>query len=221
MKIIIRISILGAITGLAWYLNRTGLLERTLEWIDSFGTAGMLLFVLIYILTCIFFVPSMIFTFSGGVLFGLWKGATLSLIGTGLGSLGAFLIGRYLAHDFVEKRFASNKEFSRLAHAAQKKGWKIVSLARLSPIFPFAIGNYAFGITRIPALHYLGASMLGTIPSTTVYTYIGTLVGSVAALSVEGRARTWQEWVFLAGGLVATLVLSYYLRRFAQKSLAE
>jgi uncharacterized membrane protein YdjX (TVP38/TMEM64 family) len=221
VSILLRLVILAGIAGLAWYLNRTGLLERTLQGIESLGSLAPAMFVIVYATTCIFFVPSVVFTFSGGVLFGFWKGAVLSLVGTGLGSVGAFLIGRYLAREFVERNFASNREFSSLARAAKTKGWQIVALARLSPIFPFSIGNYAFGITRIPALHYLGASLLGTIPSTSVYTYVGTLVGDLGALSVRGQDRTWQEWVFLIAGLAATLLLAYYLRRFAQRALAE
>jgi uncharacterized membrane protein YdjX (TVP38/TMEM64 family) len=220
-SILLRSIIVAGIAALAWYLNRTGLLERTLQGIESFGNAGPAIFVLVYATTCIFFVPSIVFTFSGGVLFGFWRGAVLSLVGTGLGSVSAFLIGRYLARAVVEKSFAANREFARLARAAQSGGWKIVALARLSPIFPFSIGNYAFGITRIPALHYLGASLLGTIPSTSVYTYVGTLVGDIGALGVRGRDRTWQEWLFLIAGLAMTMLLAYYLRRFAQKALAE
>ena len=221
VSILSRSIILAGIAGLAWYLNRTGLLERTLQGIESFGNAGPPMFLLVYATTCVFFVPSIVFTFSGGVLFGFWRGAVLSLVGTGLGSLGAFLIGRYLARGVVEKSFASNREFASLARAAETQGWKIVALARLSPIFPFSIGNYAFGITRIPSLHYLGASLLGTIPSTSVYTYVGTLVGDIGALSVRGHDRTWQEWLFLIAGLAITMLLAYYLRRFAQKALAE
>ncbi len=221
VSILSRLIILAGIGVLAWYLNRTGLLERTLQGIESLGNWGPAVFVLVYATPCIFFVPSVVFTFSGGVLFGFWRGALLSLVGTGLGSVGAFLIGRYLARGAVEKSFASNREFASLARAAESRGWKIVALARLSPIFPFSIGNYAFGITRIPALHYFGASLLGTIPSTSVYTYVGTLVGDIGALSMRGRDRTWQEWLFLIAGLIMTMVLAYYLRRFAQKALAE
>lgn len=221
VSILSRSAILAGIAALAWYLNRTGLLERTLQAIESFGNAGPAMFVLLYATTCIFFVPSIVFTFSGGVLFGFWRGAALSLVGTGLGSLGAFLIGRYLARELVEKSFASNREFASLARATRSRGWKIVALARLSPIFPFSIGNYAFGITRIPAVQYLGASLLGTVPSTSVYTYVGTLVGDIGALGTRGRDRTWQEWLFLIAGLAMTMLLAYYLRAFAQEALAE
>lgn len=206
-----------ALIVLAWYLHETKALQNVMARVESFGVWAPVSFLIIYILTCIFFIPSLIFTFSGGVLFGFWKGFALSLAGSGLGSLAAFLIGRYLAHDFVAKRFAQNKTFLQLAEAARKQGWKIVALARLSPVFPFLIGNYAFGTTGIPARHYFGASLLGTIPSTALYTYLGNLLGH--ASSARGGARTWQEWVFLVLGLAATVFFAFYFRRFCQKSL--
>lgn len=218
-RVFLRFALLAAIGVLAWYFHRTGLLQKTIDWVDSFGAKGSVMFVAVYALACVFFIPSFIFTFSGGMLFGFWQGIFFSMIGLGLGSTAAFLIGRYLARGFVVRRFGKNREFSKLARAARKKGWKIVALARLTPVFPFLVGNYAFGITHIPALHYLGASLLGTIPSTALYTYLGTLPGDLAELSSPGRAWTWQEWIFLVLGLVATVSLFYYLRHFAQKAL--
>ena len=85
------------------------------------------------------FVPSFLFTFSSGALFGLWKGFLLSVIGTGLGSLSAFWIGRYLARSWVAKRAGASPEFQRFLQAISRKGWKVILLARLSPIFPFLI----------------------------------------------------------------------------------
>jgi len=135
--------------------------------------------------------------------------------------LGAFLIGRYLLRGVVEKRLGARPEFVKLERAAQKDGWKIVALARLSPVFPFLVGNYAFGSTSIPALHYCGASVLGTIPSASVYTYLGTLFESISALGARSHQRSWQEWLFLIAGLLATVWLSYYLKCFAQNVLSE
>lgn len=220
-QVIPRFALLATIGVLAWLCHHTGMLQKTLNWIGSFGAIGPAAFEAVYVLTCVFFVPSLIFTFSGGVLFGFRKGIFLSLTGTGLGSLAAFLIGRYLARNLIVRRFSQSKEFRKLSQAAEKKGWKIVTLARLTPVFPFSIGNYAFGITNISALHYLGASVLGTIPSAALYTYLGTFVGDLALLGTSGRTRTWQEWAFLAFGLITTVLLSYYLSRFVRKTLAE
>lgn len=221
IKILLRVSMAAAILVAAWYFNHTGLLERILDWIRSYGVWGPAVFFLVQILACLFFVPSVLFTFSGGVLFGIYLGFALSLWGVALGSLGALLIGRYLARGLVEKAFGHNPEFQKLAQAMQKKGWKMVCFARLSPVFPFTVGNYAFGLTSIPARHYFGASLLGTIPSTAVYSYLGAITGSLAILGDAHRAKTPLEWILMAVGLAATLFLAYYFRRFTRKALME
>jgi len=198
-------------------LNRSGFLEKTLHWINGCGIWGPIVFVAVYTFACIFFIPSFIFTYSGGILFGLWKGMLLSLIGTGMGSLCAFLIGRYLARDLVEKKIGGNAEFQKLSDALKRKGWKVILLARFSPVFPFLIGNYAFGVTQIKAFHYFIASVLGTIPSALVYTYMGFAAGDLAHLHDQGRTRTPGEWLLLAFGLIATVFLAWYLRKFTEK----
>ena len=105
--------------------------------------------------------------------------------------------------------------------AIAKKGWKIVSLARLSPIFPFLIGNYAFGTSKISAKAYMFASMLGTIPSVLVYTYIGSIAGGMTELDLANRERTPVEWALAIGGLIATIVLAWYLKKVAANALKE
>lgn len=211
----------SAILALAYGINKYQILQGPLDWIVSLGVWGPAVFILIYILTCVFFVPSIVFSFAAGVLFGLGKGLVFSLIGAGFGALSAFLIGRYLAHDLVAKAFEHNRNFQMIASALKRKGWKIVILARLTPVFPFLVGNYAFGLTRIDAWHYFLASVIGTIPSTMVYVYIGSMLGDWSALGSMDRARTPFEWALLILGLFATIGLVLYLKRVARIALNQ
>lgn len=215
----ILILLLVAIT--AVLINKFGLLQRTLDWIEGFGAAGPAVFVLVYVLSCIFFVPSLIFTFSSGALFGVWAGFAFSLAGTAIGSTAAFLIGRYLACGWVEKAFAANNEFQKLARALEKKGWKIIMLARFSPVFPFMIGNYAFGVTRVRTVHYFLATLFGGIPSALLYSYLGFLFRDLSSFQSAGRERTPQEWALIAFGLAATVFLAWYLRKVAENTEKE
>src|SRR3989338_3520734 len=120
-KNLIRAILFFAVILAAWYLHETKALQKIMSTVENFGVWAPIVFFVIYVLTCIFFIPSFIFTFSGGVLFGFWKGFALSLAGAGLGSVAAFSIGRYLARDFVVRRFTQNQTFLKLAAAAQKK----------------------------------------------------------------------------------------------------
>ena len=101
------------------------------------------------------------------------------------------------------------------------EGWKIVGLTRLSPIFPFNLLNYAYGLTKVSLRDYFFASWIGMFPGTVMYVYIGSLAGSVATVGAEERVRTTGEWVLYGVGLVATVVVTIYVTRLARKALSR
>ncbi len=216
-----KILLLLPLLTFAYLANRYGLLQKTLGWMEHLGPWAAPAYVLVYALTCVFFVPSFVFTLGAGTLFGLPWGIPLALLGTGLGSVSALAIGRTLARPWVEQQFKNNKQFHALSAAVKKKGWQMILLARLSPVFPFSIGNYGFGLTDLPARDYFFASMLGTIPSASVYVYLGSVAGSVAAANSGGRTRTPAEWALLLAGLAATILLVRMIQQIAKKSITE
>lgn len=203
----------------AYAFHRLGLLPALIHWIDGLGPAAPVVFLFVSSVATVLFIPSILLTLAGGYLFDFWTVSVLSILGSSVGAVSAFLIGRYLARAVVEKQALRIREFGRIAALVEKKGWKIVLLARLSPVFPFLISNYAFGSTRMPTSHYFFASLMGTIPSTLVYTYSGRLAGSLAGVGFG--ARTPQEWSLLAVGLAASVAISLYLRHLAQEGLHE
>ena len=210
-----------ALLAAAYAINRAGLFQKTLDWIETLGGWAAPVFVSVYALTCVFFVPAFVFSVAGGILFGVVKGAALSLLGGGIGAVTAFLIGRTIAHKPAQEFFAGNKEFKALEAEVSARGWKIIVLARLSPVFPFLIGNYAFGLTRLSAHEYFFASVIGSIPSALVYAYAGTVMGNLASLDLAKHQRSPAEWALLIVGLAATVGLSLYLRRIAQNALKK
>lgn len=207
--------------GAAYYLNRYGIFKKSLEAAGELGPWGPVVFVSFCIPAGILFVPSVMMFFTAGALFGLRGGFLFSLLGTTLGSAGAFLIGRYLARDWVAEKFSKNKKFQLLAEMVRRKGWKIILLARLSPLFPFMIGNYAFGLTPISLRSYFGASLLGSIPSTAVYVYLGTLSRNLIFKGHSSGGITPAEWGLFLTGLAATVFLAFYLMRIARSILRQ
>jgi uncharacterized membrane protein YdjX (TVP38/TMEM64 family) len=190
-------------------------LKRFLEWVHLLGGWGVIWFVLAYILATVFLIPGSILTLGAGAIFGLLWGSIYVSIASTAGASAAFLVGRYLARDLVRKRIEGNQRFLSIDQAMGKEGWKIVGLARLSPVLPFTLLNYAFGLTRVKFSHYVAASWIGMVPGTILYVYLGTL----ANIGSENRQRTTSEWVFYGIGLAATLGLTVAITRFARRSL--
>ena len=129
--------------------NPQTILFHALTWVDSLGSVGAIAFIIIYILATVAFFPGSILTLGAGVVFGLVLGSFYVFIGATIGATVAFLVGRYLARGWVAEKIQGNNKFQAIDEAVGKEGLKIVLLTRLSPIFPFTLLNYAYGVTGV------------------------------------------------------------------------
>jgi uncharacterized membrane protein YdjX (TVP38/TMEM64 family) len=197
------------------------LLRSALEGIAASGFWGPLLFILLYVAACLLLLPGWILTLGAGVMFGVLKGSVLVSAGSTLGASAAFLAGRYAARGWVTRRIEGYPKFKAVDEAVAREGWKIVGLTRLSPVFPFNLLNYAFGVTKVRFWDYVLASWVGMLPGTVMYVYVGSLVGDLASLGVGGRARTPAEWMLYAVGLAATVAVTVTVTRIARRALNE
>lgn len=196
-------------------------LRNTLEWISGLGVIAPVIFITIYILACVLLLPGSILTLGAGIVFGVVEGSIVVSIGSTIGAACAFLVGRYLVRGWVTGKIAGNEKFKAIDEAVAGEGWKIVLLTRLSPVFPFNLLNYAFGLTKVSLKQYFLASWLGMIPGTVMYVYIGSLAGDLASLSAGDRTRSTGEWILYAVGLLATVAVTIFVTRIARKAIAS
>jgi uncharacterized membrane protein YdjX (TVP38/TMEM64 family) len=139
--------------------------------IAGLGIWAQIGFVLLYMVATVAMVPGSIFDLVGGALFGPYLGSVLNLTGGSLGAALAFLVGRYLARDWVESR--AGPRLQSVMRSVDEEGWQFVAFVRLVPFIPYIIMNYLLGVTRIPFHHYLLATVLCMAPATVAYTWIG------------------------------------------------
>jgi len=203
------------------YFNVQEWIKGLLEWISGLGVWGAVIFILTYIFATVLFVPGLLLTLGAGFLFGVVKGTALVSVGSTLGASAAFLTGRYLARDWVARKIEGNRQFSLVDEAVGREGWRIVVLVRLSPIFPFNLLNYAFGLTKVRFKEYFLASWIGMLPVTALYVYLGSLASDLATLGSGAQTRTAAEWILYAVGLIATLLVTVYVTRIARNALQQ
>src|SRR5215472_7701525 len=194
---VVLVALAGAIVWLPLHREvlRSAALERELV---RFGPWSPILFVLVYSLATLLFVPGSILTVVGGALFGPLWGTLWNLSGATLGATLAFVIARYLGADWVTRR--AGERLARLIRGAEEEGWRFVAFVRLVPLFPFNLVNYAFGLTRIHLGEYVLASFVCMAPGAIAYTYLG-YAGREAAAGSSGAIRNG----FIALGLLATV----------------
>ncbi len=169
--------------------------------LQDFGPLGALVFIGLFALATILFLPGSVFALAGGALFGPVLGTVFNLAGATIGAAIAFFIARYLASDWVARKSAG--KLARLIKGVESEGWRFVAFTRLVPLFPFNLLNYALGLTRIGALPYVLATAISMVPGAIAYTYLG-YAGREA---IAGSDSAIQKGLLALGLLVAVMFL--------------
>jgi len=217
-KTLIALGLLATIVILAVFLPVADLFLNFLEQVRALGVWGPVLLGAVYIAATVFMLPGSILGLGAGFLFGVVPGVITISISSTLGAGAAFLVGRFLARDWVAKKVAAMPRFAALDAAVAREGFKIVFLTRLSPVFPFNLLNYAYGLTGVPFSHYFPASWIGMLPGTILYVYLGSAAQSLAAAAA---GETLAEQVFFWVGLLLAAVVVVFVTRVARKALRE
>jgi uncharacterized membrane protein YdjX (TVP38/TMEM64 family) len=167
--------------------------------------------------------PGAILTIGAGFAFGLWKGFLAVSAGATLGAALAFLVARFIARDKIETMAKGNEKFRNIDNAIGKQGAKLIFLLRLSPVIPFNLSNYFYGLTAVKFWPYVLASWIGMMPGTFLYVYLGTAGKAAVAAAAGGEAvkHGWQYWTFLSVGLLATIIVTIWVTKIAHGALKK
>jgi uncharacterized membrane protein YdjX (TVP38/TMEM64 family) len=193
------------------------------DWVGQMGVAGIFISIGVYAVATVLLAPGVILTIGAGFAFGLWKGFLAVSAGATLGASLAFLVARFIARDKVEAIAKRSEKFRNIDNAIGKQGAKLVFLLRLSPVIPFNLSNYFYGLTGVKFWPYVLASWIGMMPGTFLYVYIGTAGRAAvsAAAGSEAMKHGWQYWTFLSVGLVATIIVTIWVTKIARDALKE
>ena len=214
-------SILAALVAFVMILRTLPIEElsaRLQAWVESLGVWGPVVYAGVYAVASVFMLPASALTALSGVLFGLGLGTAVVSVGSVAGATLAFFLARYLLRDKVATMLSTQPKLRAIDSAIAEGGWKIVAMLRLSPLVPFNVQNYLYGLTPIRFVPCIVTSWLAMLPGTFLYVYIGYTVEQLAGAS---RERTIWEWLALVAGLAATLVVTVYVSKLVTRKLGE
>jgi len=217
--IIIIVVLATAVTGFVFLPVRQWFMHFE-SYVQSLGAIGPLVVVLAYILCTVLFIPGSAITIGAGTLFGLTTGLLVVVLGANLGALSAFLLARTFLRDKVAAWAAANSKFRSLDRAIGKQGFKMVLLTRLSPVFPFVLLNYFLGLTAVSIGAYALANLIGMLPATFLFVYIGAAARDAIAGQPDASVDFYQQ-VFKYVGLAATVAVVVIVTRIARRALRE
>jgi uncharacterized membrane protein YdjX (TVP38/TMEM64 family) len=193
-------------------------------WVKGLGPEGMVLYGLVYVIAAVLFVPGLVLTLGAGFAFGLLRGVIVVSLASTVAAALAFLIARHLARDRIEKLARKNEKFEAIDRAIGQKGWKIVALLRLSPLVPFSLSNYLYGLTAVKFVPYILASWIAMLPATVLYVYLAAAGKAAAAAAVGGAEKATRspwEYVLFGVGLAATAAVTVLITRVARRELEK
>lgn len=182
-------------------------------WVTSFGSIAPFVYIGLYLVSTVFFLPGTPVTVLAGFIFGPLWGVFYASVASIISVSVAFLIARYVARDLVEGWVKDNAQFRKIDEQVEAQGWRILMFTRLVPIFPFNLQNYAYGLTSIRFSTFVLVSAIFMLPGTAVFVQFG-------GAFVSGEGDIWKTLLYLGVAGVLMLLLSLVpklLRKYQTK----
>lgn len=206
-KILKIVGIIAIVIGLIWfsrsYLNISP--TEIKEWILSFGMWAPILYIVLYTVRPLIFFPASVLSITGGLAFGALMGTVYTVIGATLGAVVAFLVAKKLGKGVIKNGAG---KVDQIQQQLEKNGFIYVLIFRLLPIFNFDLISYAAGLSKVRLLPFFLATLIGIIPGTFAYNFLGSSI-----VSKDPRIIIGAIIVFL----ILTIVPWYLQKRWKAK----
>ena len=206
IKILIAVGVVAAVYLVLRYYGVTDDIRlenvpKIKTWVAGFGRIAPLVYIGLYLVSTVFFLPGSPVTVLAGFVFGPLWGIFYASVASIISISIAFLIARYVARDLVEGWVKNNAQFRKIDEQVEEQGWRILMFTRLVPIFPFNLQNYAYGLTSIRFSTYVLVSAIFMLPGTAVFVQLG-------GAFVSGEGNIWKTLLYLGIAGVLMLLLS-------------
>jgi uncharacterized membrane protein YdjX (TVP38/TMEM64 family) len=222
MRLVVPVAVVAGLLAAATQFPVERWALALVDWIRGAGAPGVVLFAIVYVAAAVLLLPGWILTAGAGFAYGPAWGLLLVSPVSVLAATAAFTVGRSVARGWVSRKVSGDPRFAAIDEAVGHSGFRIVLLLRLSPVFPFNLLNYVLGLTRVRLRDYVLASLLGMLPGTFLYVYLGSLVTSASEIAAGRRGPGGElKLALYAVGIVATLAVTVVVARIARRALAR
>ena len=171
--------------------------------VEGLGYLGPIAMAAAFALMTVLLIPSTLLNIGAGYMYGPFAGYLVTAVGTSIGAVLAFVLGRYCVRGWIDSKIRDNPTLqlvNRALGSQDDQSFKIVCLSRLPPLFPFVLINYALGmasaVTDLKLWTYVSASVLGLMPSTLMDAYVGSLLSDLSGVGSQGA---WDQGWYIVG----------------------
>ena len=203
------IAVSIVITGIALTISLTQVLMSLfldyLTWFADNELYGMIIFILLYIIFGIIALPASFHKYLAGVIYGFGPGILIAYIGSMLGAIAPFLLGKKSMNPYARKALGKHPSLSGLEQEIVEQGTNVVALTRISLVIPYGVLNYAYGATEVKFRDYLTGN-LGMIVPSIMYAWWGSQT-IVTSDGIETTAKTPFDLVIVVLSIIITIFM--------------
>lgn len=198
------------------------------DWLDAaskelrdLGALGVVLYIAIYVVATLCAFPAALLSIGAGFAWGPIGGVAVAIPSATLAGATAFTLSRTIFRARFHRWMSGHPRFAAVEHAVESKGAWLVLWLRFSPVFPFPILNYLFGLTEVAFAKFVLATALGMMPITFMYTYAGSLGRELGQADLSGGALGPEKFVVLGVGIAVTIAVTIWVGGTARRALRE
>jgi uncharacterized membrane protein YdjX (TVP38/TMEM64 family) len=208
-KLIVALVVLAALFVLGRTVDVESYLAPLRDQVQAFGAWSWLVYIGIYTVATLLTLPGTPFTVLAALLFGPIKGFVIMTVATTVSATAGFFIARYFARAEVERRLGHLRIFHRLRSMTENDHWLVIPFIRIAPFFPYALNNYALGLTNLSFWRYILWSELIFVPMNALLVWGAQ---SIYRAAVEGEV-SWPLIGATTGVAVLVLLLGVAAKR--------
>jgi uncharacterized membrane protein YdjX (TVP38/TMEM64 family) len=173
--------------------------------IRGLGFSGGLIVLALAVAHAVVWYPTEILNAAVGFVYGFWGGLALVMVGWAINAVIGYWIGKHAARPLLW-RLIGHQRFDALEAIAERGGTTMLLAMRLIPIVPFSLFSIVAGAARVPLGRFMWTSVVGYIPLTALFVYLGT--------QLEELSPTDPVLWLGAIAIIAVLVVAHRLRHF-------
>ncbi len=176
------------------------------------SSSGIFVFALFYVFWVTCLLPGSWLSMLSGFLYGTWIGSSIVFVGAFIGAHLTFYLGRTFLKEWAQEKVSNFPKIQIMEKAVKREGLKVIFLTRLSPLFPFGLLNFTYGLSNVKVLDFT-LGMIGIIPGTILYCSLGSLALKISNFGdvLSGRSElgsfVWSLISICSTILVVILIL--------------
>ena len=200
-------------------MNYLFFFQSFINWIEINYTLALFLFFLFFLFYALFSLPGMfIFIIFSGYAFGIFWSYLICLISISLGSLGFFIISKYILSKFFKKYY--DKYVNKINFTIKDSKLEYLIVFRLIPGPPFMLQNILLSVLDISPIKFIISTSIGISPIMLFSIIIGHKLNSISSLEdiTSKNIFTFDLFLILFAVIFFVLIRIFVKKKYLSNS---